>query len=360
MNRQTLGWALGAITVLGWIGAALQAADGVPLAPVASPCPGPACPGGSAGVDPELAPYVNSGCGSTDPYCPDRIVDVRPPHFPWYVRAEAVMFTRDAERDFEFSYAGTPAGTVPTTSGIDYPFNAGPKLLVGRTLNECYQIEASYLDIAQWDETALERAPLALGEFASIRSTSYLQGMELNLRRYVQMPPGRAAVSFLLGVRYLRIDENFDYSSTFAVAPPIGPFADLSMETDNDLVGPQVGMLFEFFKEQCWWINFEMKGAILHNSMQRTIGSDTLAIPGGIPARATQNDTVFLGDIALMAVYRFSPRFSGRFGYQAMWIDGLALATDNFANTIELGPDLVDNEGEVVYHGPVVGLELAW
>jgi hypothetical protein len=46
-----------------------------------------------------------------------------------------------------------------------------------------------------------------------------------------------------------------------------------------------------------------------------------------------------------------------------MWLDGLALASENFeSNTAILtnGPAQVINDGGLVYHGPFVGLTATW
>lgn len=312
-------------------------------------------------------------CAGPDPNCTDQILNIRPPRFPWYVRVEGITLTRDVEGEIAFATRGTPTNVVLATDDFDFPFNAGARVLLGHTLNECYQLEGSFFDVAQWkdeatvrDTTGTMRGPFFGGvaatalnniNFAAIDGTSYLQNAEINLRRHVGMPPGRADVSFLFGLRYVRVAEGFDYFSTTVT----GVSSNLGVTARNDMIGPQIGMLVEFFKEQCWWINFEMKGAILHNSATQDTVFATGA--GAFPGHAAENDTAFLGDLSLDGVYRFSPRFSARFGYQIIWIGGLALATENAnpdVNILTSGPARVVNDGEVVYHGPHAGLEFAW
>jgi hypothetical protein len=53
----------------------------------------------------------------------------------------------------------------------------------------------------------------------------------------------------------------------------------------------------------------------------------------------------------------------GRIGYQALLIDGLALASENFDRNVAIltaGPAELVHDGSVVYHGPFVGLTTTW
>jgi hypothetical protein len=379
-----------------------------PLArPSAEPM-GPASGPGSGGFVPATPTPPAPGLGPTAPppqrgigaeslglegapsFCPPPEPNVRPPRYPWYVEADAIMLRRDARDNVPIAALGAPANRVLSTADLDEPFNAGPRILIGHTLNECYQLEGSYFNLAEWDNSAAIRdtttnalgtggtlfspffggglrpvAGLDYNDFVSIQRTSYLQNGELNLRRHVGMPPGRADVSFLFGIRYMGIDESFGYLSTSGVPAPLGTDTNLFTTTTNDLIGPQIGAEVEFFVEQCWWVNFEAKGALCNDSaVQQTTFTQTI---GGVPStsvfRDSQNSTAFVGDLKLTAVYRCSPHFAARFGYQAIWVQDIALAEENFAtnvNLLRLGPAQVNNTGRTVYHGPHVGLEFGW
>jgi len=46
-----------------------------------------------------------------------------------------------------------------------------------------------------------------------------------------------------------------------------------------------------------------------------------------------------------------------------MWVDGLALATRNFGPSSGILPNsiaAIDTGGNVVYHGPHLGVEIVW
>ena len=321
-----------------------------------------------------------NGNGADLSNCPDRIIDCKPPRMPWYVRTEGVALARDANHDVNIASLINTSNTVLSTRDLDYPFQLGPRILIGRTINECYQIESSYFNVAQSDDSAAVRDSQARlfspfvnfpvghdpeyhqNTFVSIRGTSYMQSAELNLRQAITMPPGRMAASYLVGVRYLTVGEGFEYLSHSGV----GPSNFVRTDTGNDLLGLQLGAMLEFFKEDGWWVNFEVKGAVCNNrANQHTLFSivPLVGAPEDYVGSLGRNGTAFVGDLALTVVYRWGPRASARFGYQAMWIDRLALAADNFNTDVSIltqGPAQLHRDANVVYHGPFAGLELAW
>ncbi len=323
--------------------------------------------------------HLSLSYGTPIPNCPDQILDVAPPRMPWYVRTDAVVFTRDANRDVDIASLEVPGNVVLSTRDLDFPFQLGPRILVGRTINECYQVEGSYFDLAQWDDTVAVRNSDALlfspfidfgglpstdfndNNLISIRVTSHLRNAEINLRQALPMPPGRAAASFLIGMRYMGIGEGFEYLSESAAATNF-----VRVDTGNELFGAQIGALMEFYKEDCWWINFEIKGAICQNSAnQHTTFTQALAGAASedFVGAVSKNGTAFVGDLALTVLYRWGEHLAARFGYQAIWVDRLALAADNFSTdvgTLIAGPAQLRRDATVVYHGPFAGLEIAW
>ncbi len=323
--------------------------------------------------------HVSLAYGTPIPSCPDQILDAEAPRMPWYVRTDAIVFTRDANHDVDIASLEVPGNVVLSTRRLDYPFQLGPRFLIGRTMNECHQIEGSYFDLAQWDDRVAVRnsdgllfspfidfGGLPSGDFddntlISIRSTSYLRNAEINLRRALPMPPGRVSASFLFGMRYMGILEGFEY---FSESPAATNF--VRVDTGNELFGAQIGALLEFYKEDCWWINFEIKGAICQNSAnQHTTFTHALAgAPGeDFTGAVSKNGTAFVGDLALTVLYRYGEHLAARFGYQAIWVDRVALAADNFSTdvgTLINGPAQLRRDANVVYHGPFAGLEIAW
>jgi hypothetical protein len=300
------------------------------------------------------------------------------------------MLMRDAKDATDMAALNSPSNIVLSTRDLDYPFKGGPRLLIGRTLNPWNQVEFSYFALEHWGDAVAIRDDTAnalgtLGNlaspfsnfgdpavsgldyngFVSIAAKSTLDNGEFNWRHILDMPPGRLSTSLLVGMRYMSIREQFEYDSESAEPAPLGAENSLHIGTANKLFGVQLGALFEFYSEGRWWVNFEMKGAICQNDAK--LRTDYTNVDQGATTEffgyRREHGTSWVGDIALTVVYRFGPRFNARFGYQAIWVTGLALADENFQRDVEIlkyGPAQINHTGTVVYHGPFAGIELAW
>jgi len=348
----------------------------VPISPP-EPCPDP-CP--PAGRDP-----VKSAC-------PDELdFYMRPPRCPWYVMGDGMAMRRDDRGRFDAATVNTRTAVALSTADLDMDLRSGARVLVGRTLGECLQIEGVYFFVSEWDKgreirnTAPNDAggtgnlfspftnfgdPPLIGldynNFAGIRYASSLDNVELNVRRALPIRPGRLAASILVGVRYMDLPEQFQYRTESSLPAPNGAINEVRVDTDNALLGPQIGAMLEFYAENRWWINFEIKGAVCNNRAgQGTFYRYTEPlIPTFTFEDSRKEDvTAFVGDLSLTFVYRWSPFFTTRLGYQAIWLDGLALAAENFNRDINIltqGPAQLQAEGRAVYHGPFAGIMLSW
>ncbi len=196
-------------------------------------------------------------------------------------------------------------------------------------------------------------------DYAKIRFTSRMDGVQLNLRRRVRMavdPQVRVETSCLVGLRYMNIAESFWYEAT---SPLDYRFRQTrSVRTNNDMFGVQIGALSQLLVVDRGWIDFEMKGVMFFNDASSRIESNFYRDPA--PAQAHR--TSFMGDLSLMFNYQVAPAWTFRLGYNAMWLSGVALASENFlvdVNTLVSGPGALDASGSVVYHGPTIGMVLA-
>jgi hypothetical protein len=63
-----------------------------------------------------------------------------------------------------------------------------------------------------------------------------------------------------------------------------------------------------------------------------------------------------------MALYRATPRLTLRTGYQVLFVDGVALAVENFntESPFSARDPFLNARGDVVYHGATAGFEWTW
>ncbi len=348
-----------------------------------------------------------AGCDSADPLrscCPTQDeLYIIPPRPRLYVVSELGAVTRQPTHNFDFASLGLlptstvgPTDIVLSTGDFRYDFTPTGRLTVGHTFNECLQVEGVYFGVSQGDNTMAVRdsTPNAHGgignlfspfggfgstpilgldfnNFAQIQYTSSLFGAELNIRRKVPMsPPDKLTTSILFGVRYTGLPEDFDYNTNSDITKAgtvmaNGSLNSIHVATSNDMVGPQIGALFEFYVDNRWWVNVDMKAAVMDNhSHQSTTYTNVDAGTTTVSTGTAQGDhTAFAEEIAVTAVYRWTLHFTTQIGYRALWMQNLALAPDNLNTNIDiltLGPAQLNHGSSTLYHGPYAGVVLAW
>jgi hypothetical protein len=302
-----------------------------------------------------------------------------------------------------------------SSSDFDTDFDTGFRVLIGVALSDWYRLEGSYFGSYSWEDSASARfqdtdadddpatesvegnllspfssfgdiqgrsglstlsqadfdpiAGLDYNEFASINFSSRLDNAELNLRRRLRTIADRhvaAEVSGMLGLRYVQVREDFGYL-TQATAGDVGTQNTVDVQTDNDLFGVQIGGLSQFLVHHRAWIDFEIKGAILFNQANSAVAASfydvdpdaQVTTPASGAFSSERDRTSFLGELSLQLNYQFAPAWTVRAGYNALWLTGVALATENFSSDVDTlinGPGTVDHDGRVVYHGPNISI----
>lgn len=342
-------------------------------------------------------------------------IDRGPGEPVWYVQAEGLALKRDASGDRTFaafvrrvwSQRGSQwvysDETTPVlgTEDLHFSFEAGGRVLLGRTLGDCGALEVSYFDLAHWDQIAAVRdstefiaevngqgqplttypaslfspfsdfgkppiVGLDYNELACLSYASSLNNLEWNLRRWIYVDPDRVQASVLVGGRYMNVGERFSYYTESAVPAPAGATNRVTTTTGNSLIGVQVGAMLEFEVDPGWSIDCEVKGGAFSNDA----GQSTVYEHDGVAAYqgthgGGRDDKVsaFALDVRLTATVLITPRLTVRGGYQALWLDGLALASENFnrdVNVLIAGPPSLVDRGKVVYHGPHLGVSWVW
>ncbi len=310
----------------------------------------------------------------------------------WYSKVDMMALFRDAKGKYAFATLGADGPVALGTGDFRSEFSAGVCALVGKSLGEWYRVEFSYFGSYDWDDTIAVRnldandqggfgnlySPLSnfgnptgvvgldYNDFVSARFSSRLHNGELNLRRRVLMRPGDYEASFLIGGRYMQIGEQFDYLSESTTPGPAISSNQLALDTSNEMIGVQIGLLSQFLVQARCWIDFEMKGGIFQNraKLNRTFVVNDGA--GEVNANTGDDQidrTSFVGDLSLQFNYQFAPAWTFYAGYNAIWVTGLALGADNFEtdpNMLLTGPTLINHSGQAVYHGPNIGLVLSY
>jgi hypothetical protein len=207
-----------------------------------------------------------------------------------------------------------------------------------------------------------------------------LNSVELNYRiggrpsrdRLVMQPDGRWArhatpsnvKAVFLGLRYLRQNEMFEYTSIGGLQE--GERGLYQVTTDNDMMGLQLGGEITE-KRTDWVIGLRGKlGGLLNVADRHSFveGVGDVDRDFGPVESYSRSQTVsdeylaFLGEAGIYFAYYLRPNTSVRVGYDAMYINGVATATNNLG----LMPEFPKFEvtGDSLYHGMNFGFEMTW
>ena len=308
-----------------------------------------------------------------------------------YVTADLVAFRRDWQASQIFATRDTTTDSVLGTHDLPFVFQPGLKLLAGRRMNDWFALEASYLGLLDWNESREVRDstendlgtagnlfspfsnfgdPPLIGfdynNFASIRVVSTFHNAELNLRQRLGTPPSVIQASALWGLRYINVQDRFSYR-TQSLEPVVdGTNTAIDVQARNSLFGVQVGMAVECQIERRCWLLFEAKGMLLSNSasQQTNYSFGPLAGPDAtISGTRSQGRATLGGDLAATLEWKVTPSIVARFGYQGIFLDGLALGSNNLLRNLAgmtTNPNELSDDGHLGYQGPFAGVTVTW
>jgi hypothetical protein len=132
--------------------------------------------------------------------------------------------------------------------------------------------------------------------------------------------------------------------------------SNLIANTDNHLYGGQIGGQLDL----CPFAGPLSISGVVKAGMYGNYADVELSQTGFVNISLPRSDdwnTAFVGELGVIATYPLNDRWSLRGGYQLLYIDGVALATDQ--PLFVISPQ-VDTDSSVLYHGGLIGLELTW
>lgn len=286
----------------------------------------------------------------------------------WTIVAGAMWLHRDRPNSqilMQDSF-GPGANTLLNANLFRFDFPAGFELGAIRhnVMDSCWDLEARFFNVDGMNAstpTVLSPGGAVTPYVTPIGNTffpvqftgaydSELLSTEINLRR--QMGPEWLTV--LAGFRYLKLDEE-----GMAVFGSVGPgLNNFRMQNNarNDLFGVQLGADVDLWSRGRFSLNtFGKAGLYANNSSSSVLVSqDVLPL---FFCNAENTDAAFAGELGVVGLYKISRSWSLRAAYQLLWVEGVALASDQVATSDPLlGTANVSTDG-TLYQGLSVGLQ---
>lgn len=280
-------------------------------------------------------------------------------HIPrWSVSAGAIFLHRS--RPDSAAIVTPPTGTPGVViNGMDFGFdwNASPDLTLmhrssrgliweGRYFGD-YGAEASSAipNITNFRAVGIGITILGGGSINGIYRTK-LNSSEINVHKAIT-----DRITVLGGFRWVEIEDKLRLEIA-------SPTTFLSWEEQNRLYGGQVGTNVAFTDgANPFRLNLTAKagayGNVIGNQFSSNIVSD---------ASDEETDIAFIGELRLSACYSLTKHIAILGGYQTMWLDNVALASDAAAITTQVpgGTASPVPDGRLFYNGALAAIEIMW
>ncbi|MDA1052572.1 MAG: BBP7 family outer membrane beta-barrel protein [Planctomycetota bacterium] len=324
----------------------------------------------------------------------------------WYdITMDGMYLSREkASRTIDFASDGINGDILLSTNDLNFDQELGFRFTGAHQIFAGATLEFTYFGLLDWSTSAVNRPPQfeddifsVLSDFGNINTpfgfdetdrsrqqslaySSSVDNFELNVRKRFTAPNCRLQYSWLAGVRYLYLLEDFTYFTLGGDADLVTPglqsrgSMNYGIDARNSLTGFQIG--------GDAWLNLvpgvnvgaDIKAGVYGNYVNQS--TNILATTTSPASATTFVETLNSYDISMIAdanmyfMWRLGPHWTVRAGYNFMFMDGVALAPENFntvAPNIFTGgvptatrvPTLNDN-GNVFYHGGFGGIEFMW
>jgi hypothetical protein len=311
---------------------------------VPQPAPEAGCEGCESGC----------GCDGDEGWC------CRP---KWTFRADGLLLYRSHADSRTLVSTTIGHNELLNTSDLKFRNEPGFRLGFARRLGTDWDVEVVYLQADSFDArgTVFAPGPISFhapnvsvtafgGTGMDFSYNSRLYSTEVNLKRYVG--PGLALIG---GFRWIELSEDFTGSAVDgAVQHPFW-----ITDVNNHMYGMQVGA-----QAKIWDRGGPLsvvgtgKAGVYYNDVDQASDLPSLFHRH---EGASKNNTSFVGELEIMAVYQISRHVALRGGYEMLWLGSVALAPEQIDTTdFGRGVAAVNTSGDAFYHGFLGGLEVTW
>lgn len=270
--------------------------------------------------------------------------------------AEAIALQRSTTRS-QTLLQDVSRNDLLNSKDLNFPVAFGPKVSA-IWHNPCdigWDLEVAYFQVDGFAASAFmpgtsyivaDSSTRAVVTDATVDYTSRLYNGELNVRQQCC-----DWLTLFSGFRMLQLNEQYNATGTQQATPIV-----VTDNTFNHLYGFQLGADAEFYNMGGpLTINALCKAGIYQNYASQTLTRSAGSVES---LSAVRDHAAFLGEVGIVAHYAITQHLAFRASYEAMWLEGVALAPEQIgATNFATSTATCDTAGGVFYHGGGVGLE---
>ena len=299
-----------------------------------------------------------------------------------YSVIEGLFMKRDpGHPNRTFLIDGNTLQSLVSSNDFDFDFDPGVRAWVGHRLGSCWAVEFGYLGV--FDSRATldfvkpnQNVDVTLPGDLGVASNVFHDGVRVRTEYLSRLnsaevnfpccscwgcPEYDRAGSFewFAGFRYISLREDLRISGARSVTAGVET-AFYDTTSRNDLFGSQLGARVRRRNGRLGW-EITGKAGIFGNQA----GQEQLFIdyPNFVLRNTSGNgaSVAFAGELSLTGVYQLNETWSLGLGYNAMWIEGAALAPNQLDFTLaSTSGTAVNTGGGLFLHGVSLGVEERW
>lgn len=270
--------------------------------------------------------WLGSGLAGVEP-------DADEPVHWFTIRVNALYLNRRAPASNIVLTESATGNTLLDTSANDPSWAGGTEVNFLMSFSNTTSFEFDWFSVDDWFDrqsigmpaTVVDQVPFTVTD-ASVSMSSRIRNMEFNLREEVY-----DGVIVLAGFRYL---EFLDAQGVHYQNRPFGASEVISTNVANRMYGFQIGTQLDIYKSENWELSTWGKVGIYSNAADNSTGIVSTVPGNAANIRAQDGKTAFATDLAIRGTRKFGDHVGVFIGYRLMYLDGIALAANQYPGTL--------------------------
>ena len=277
------------------------------------------------------------------------------------VEAGTIIMTRSVPHPTGLAVDSQTGQSLLDAKDLRYTWEAGPDISIMHSCGCGNSIQGRYFEIDQIHARTSFTPPSGAFDIPMMVPLTGLPTAGVDVGYASRLKSGEfnaghcdgGRIVWLAGFRWLEFREDLNYAFDTA---------GVDFNTTNRLYGGQLGMNLRLH-DTGGHLFFDgiMKAGIYGNVAANgfTVGDNTGLLEA---ANDRRTQVAFVGEVGLQGAYQWTHHIATRCGYQVMWLEGVAVASDQVGAITQNGFEGtgINTLGGLFYHGATASIDVSW